>query len=668
MDSDRGFEDVKEGKLLWKPSEGRIAESNIKKYEGWLAEKKGLGFNDYEELRRWSVSDVGAFWESIWEYFDVNASSGYSDVLDSPHMPGAEWFSGAKLNYVQHIFKAGKRQDDSAIVFHSEWGKSGKLSWGDLRTAVAGVTASLKKFGVKRGDRVAGIMANVPEAVIAFLACASMGAVWSCCSLEFGIQSVVDRFSQISPKVLFACDGYFYNGKRYDRMQDIVEVQKLLPTIEWTVVVPNCGIIPETKSLKNAVLWKDAAAVKAELVFEQVPFAHPLWILFSSGTTGLPKPIVHSQGGILLEHLKVLSLHMDLKADDRFFWFTTTGWMMWNYLVGSLMLGTTIVLYDGSPAYPDIGALWNLAEDTGITCFGVSAAYIASCMKAKINPSAMHKYRYLRSIGSTGSPLSPEGFQWIYDNVKGDVLLGSVSGGTDICSLFVGCCPTLPVRAGEIQCRCLGVDVSALDESGKAVVGRMGEMVISQPMPSMPIYFWNDKDGSRYHESYFSMYPGKWRHGDWIKITRRGSCVIYGRSDATLKRHGVRMGSSEIYRAVEAIPDIVECLVVDLEGENGMSYMPLFVVLKAGRELDDSLKSAIRDRIRKELSPKHVPDDIFAVGAIPKTINGKKMEVPVKRILAGMSVEKAASRGSLSNPESLKFFEALRRKMPLKKN
>ncbi len=650
-----------EGTLLWRPTQERIKNSNISRYIEWLSAKRGLKFNEYYELWQWSVDNLEEFWATVWEFFGVKASKRYARVLPSMEMPGAAWFTGAELNYAENVFKAGRK--GKAIIFRSESGQDREISWDEMRSGTAYIAAALRKMGVKKGDRVAAFIANVPETVMAFLACASMGAIWSSCSPDFGLQSTVDRLSQITPKVLFATDGYKYNGKDIDKMPEIAEVQKAIPSIEKVVIVPYLRQKPDLKTVKGAVLLDDFLVKEEKLPFEQVEANHPLWILYSSGTTGLPKPIVQSQGGILLEHLKVLSLHVDIKDDDRFFWFTSTGWMMWNFLVSGLLLGATILLYDGSPGYPNMDSLWKFAADSKATYFGASAAYIGSCMKENIEPGKTHDLARIRGVGSTGSPLSTDGFAWVYNHVKKDLVLGSVSGGTDICSLFVGSCPMLPVHAGEIQCKCLGVSINSLDENGRVLLGQMGEMIIDKPMPSMPIYFWNDEGNKRYKESYFEMFPGKWRHGDWLKITQNGGCVIYGRSDSTIKRHGVRLGTSEIYRCVEAVPEVLDSLIVDFEGNDGKSYMPLFVVLKENFKLDDDLRTRIKDRIKWNVSPKLVPDEIFEIKSVPKTLNGKKLEVPVKKILMGVPYEKAVNKGSVSNLEALHYFTRFKSKL-----
>ena len=650
------------GTLLWEPSKELKENARISDYMKWMKAEKDLSFEDYNQLWEWSVTDLEGFWASVWEYCGIKASKPYEKVLGESAMPGAEWFPGAELNYAEHVFRhAADRLDETAILHQSEVRSLGEVSWDELQEKTAALAAGLREMGVGRGDRVAAYLPNIPEAVIALLACASIGAVWSSCSPDFGAGSVVDRFEQIEPKVLLAVDGYRYGGKDYDRMDVVAKLQDEIPTLQKTVVVPYLSGDPDTSALQNVVMWDDLLAEHqgTELAFEQVPFDHPLWVLYSSGTTGLPKAIVQSQGGILIEHLKKVVLHIDLGPDDRFFWFTTTGWMMWNLVVAGLLNGSTVLLYDGNPGYPDMNVLWEFAEKTGMTCFGTSASYITACMKADIEPGRDFDLTNLKSIGSTGSPLPPEGFEWAYEHVKEDLWLFSTSGGTDLCSAFVGGVPLLPVRAGELQARSLGAKVEAFDEEGNPQIGDVGELVITEPMPSMPIYFWNDDQGERYRESYFDVYPGVWRHGDWIKVKDNGACVIYGRSDSTINRGGIRMGTSEIYSAVDKVEEVADSLVVDVPRDGGSSFMPLFVVLQEGVELDDDLKGRIKSSIKENASPRHVPNEIFAVSDIPKTLNGKKLEVPVKKILSGTPPEKAASKESLSNPESLNRFAEL---------
>jgi acetoacetyl-CoA synthetase len=611
---------MREGTLLWEPADP--SGTQLARF------MSARGFSDYHELWRWSVEDLEGFWGSLWAWFKIGAP--YERVLGSREMPGAEWFPGAELNYAEHIFRRG-RPGAVAIVHASESQPLAEITWDELRDQVARCAAGLRRLGVRRGDRVVAYMPNVPETVVAFLATASIGAVWSSCAPEFGTPTVVDRFKQIEPKVLIATDGYRYGGRDFDRRDRVAEIRAAIPSIEHTVMVPSD--------------WERLLDERAELTFEPVPFDHPLWVLYSSGTTGLPKAIVHGHGGILLEQLKKANLHCDLSPDARFFWFTTTGWMMWNFLVGGLLAGSAIVLYDGQP---DPHGLWDFAERAGVTCLGTSAGFIAACMKASVEPPELPR---LRSIGSTGSPLPVEGFEWIYRELGPDVWLFSTSGGTDVCTAFVGGCPLLPVYAGELQARSLGAAVHAFDDAGRPVVGEVGELVLTQPMPSMPLYFWNDPDGERYRSSYFDVYPGVWRHGDWIKITERGTAVIYGRSDSTINRGGIRMGTSEIYSAVEGLPDVVDSLVIEADGS-----MLLFVVLRPDADLDDDLVARIRTRLREYCSPRHVPDEIESIAEVPRTLSGKKLEVPVKKILMGADPARAASRDSLANPDALDFF------------
>jgi acetoacetyl-CoA synthetase len=601
------------------------------KFAQWV----GLQFDDYEELWQWSVDDLEAFWSSIWRYFDVQADAAPVRVLGSREMPGAEWFPDVNLSYAEHVFR-GKEDGEVAILFEGEAREPGEWTWGELRRQVSRVRAGLIRRGVGRGDRVVAYMPNIPETIAAFLATASLGAIWSSCSPDFGVRSVVDRFAQIEPKVLLAVDGYDYGGKHFDKSGVIAQLQLQMPSVEHTVVLQQGWFDDEDE---------------APLEFERVPFDHPLWVLYSSGTTGLPKAIVHGQGGILLEHLKKMHLHVDAREGDRVFWFTTTGWMMWNFLASVLLTPAAIVLYDGNPGHPDMGRLWDLAERTRMTTFGTSAAYVHACMKAGVKPAEGRDLSALRAVGSTGSPLSPEGFQWVYDELGADTWLFSTSGGTDVCSAFVGGTPLKPVWLGELQGRALGAKVEAYDPDGNPIIDEVGELVITEPMPSMPVGFWGDEDGSRYRESYFETYPGVWRHGDWIRITDRGTAVISGRSDSTINRGGIRMGTAEIYRAVLAIDEVTDALVVDVEDR-----MPLFVVLREGAELDENLQKAIRTRIREDCSPRHVPDEIVQIQEIPRTLSGKVLELPVKRILMGTPPEKAASRDSLQNPAALDFF------------
>ena len=635
-----------EPEILWTPSAERVQRATLTRYARWLDETRGLRFSGYDELWRWSVSELEAFWGSLAEFVPIRFSEGGSVVLGDRSMPGAEWFPGSRLSYAEHIF-GGKQDGEVAVRHASESRPLASLTWGELRAQTAAIASGLRALGVQRGDRVAAYMPNIPETLAAFLACASIGAVWSSAAPEFGVRSVVDRFAQIEPKVLLAIDGYRYGGRDFDKRGAVADIREALPGSPRVV----------TLRYVDGSGWEDGFLVDGgTLEFEQLPFDHPLWVLYSSGTTGLPKPIVHGQGGILFEHAKKAHLHLDAQAGDRFFWFTTTGWMMWNFLVGVLLSDASIILFDGNPGHPDLGTLWDLAEQTSMTCFGTSAAFVSSCMKASVTPGEGRDLSALKAVGSTGSPLSPEGFEWIYDEVGSDTWLFSTSGGTDMCTAFVGGVPTLPVYRGELQARSLGAAIEAWDESGHPVIDEVGELVITEPMPSMPIYFWGDADGSRYHESYFSMFPGVWRHGDWIEITSRGTAVIYGRSDSTINRGGVRMGTSEIYRAVLSVPEVVDALVVDLPRPGTDGWMPLFVVLREGSALDDDLVAAIRRRVREDCSPRHVPDEVRQIAEVPRTLSGKVLEVPVKKILTGTPPDRAASRESLANPAALDVF------------
>ncbi|HEU4974113.1 MAG TPA: acetoacetate--CoA ligase [Baekduia sp.] len=642
-----------EPKVLWSPSPERIDRATITRFARWVADGGRAPIAPdarYGELWRWSVDDLEGFWRAVWDFFDVQADGDPEPVLGSRAMPGAQWFPNTRLNYAEHVFR-GKDDAALAIQHASEIGETGAWTWDELRRETARIRAGLAARGVGEGDRVAAYLPNLPETIAAFLATVSLGAIWSSAAPEFGARSVVDRFAQIKPKVLLAVDGYRYGGRNFDRRQIVDDI-----AAEIGADLVRLGYLDGSG-------WQDGFLGPADvpLEFTRVPFDHPLWVLYSSGTTGLPKPIVHGHGGILLEHLKKLHLHLDAQAGDRVFWFTTTGWMMWNFLVGVLLTPASVILYDGNPATPTLDRLWDLAADTGMTCFGTSASYLATCLKEGVEPGAGGRdLGALTAVGSTGSPLSPEGFQWVYDHVGADTWLFSTSGGTDVCTAFVGGVPTLPVHVGELQARALGADVQAWDPDGQPLIGEVGELVIAQPMPSMPVSFWGDDDGSRLREAYFEHYPGAWRHGDWIEITERGTAIIYGRSDSTINRGGVRMGTSEIYRAVLAEDDIVDALVVDVPREGyEAGWMPLFVVLREGAQLDDELVARIKRRIREDCSPRHVPNEIRQIAEVPRTLSGKVLEVPVKRILMGEPVERAASRDSLANPDALAPFIAL---------
>ncbi len=643
--------------VLWTPSPERVRSATIERYRGWLQRTQQLTLPDYAALQRWSVTDVEGFWESIVAYFGVEFTTPPTRTLSSHRMPGAHWFEGATLNYAEHLFR--NRDPQALAIQHaSERRQLGSWTWGELEAETARIAAGLKALGVTRGDTVAAYMPNIPETLAALLACASLGAIWSSAAPEFGARAVIDRFSQIEPKVVLGVDGYRYGGKDFDRTATVDEIVAAIPSHPRLV---RFGYLEQSgwpDDFPPARGGSPAKAQAGELEYTPVPFEHPLWVLYSSGTTGLPKAIIHSQGGILLEQLKVSALHLDAQARDRVFWFTTTGWMMWNFLAGVLLTGASIVLYDGNPGFPDLNVLWDLAEQTGMTCFGTSAAFLAACMKAQISPRRNRDLSRLRALGSTGSPLSPEAFRWVYEAVGEDIWLFSTSGGTDICTAFVGGVPTLPVRAGELQAASLGAAVESWDERGKPHTGAVGELVITEPMPSMPIGLWGDDDGELYRESYFAMYPGIWRHGDWLELTAGGAAIIHGRSDATINRGGVRIGTAEIYRAVLALEQLRDALVIDLPRPGIDGWMELFVVLQPGVELDAELQRAIRAQLRQQCSPRHVPDAITAIAEVPRTLSGKALEVPVKRILSGTPVERAVSRDSLANPEALDPFIA----------
>ncbi|HEY8544566.1 MAG TPA: acetoacetate--CoA ligase [Acidimicrobiales bacterium] len=654
------------GELLWEPPAEAAEHSRVGRYLRWLADR-GHAFEGYHDLWAWSVDDLAGFWGSVWEWSDIRAATPYETVLGDEHrtgfMPGAHpahrWFPGATLNYADHALRT--RFDGPALIAHSQTRPPIELTGKELADQVARCRRGLAALGVGRGDRVAAYLPNVPEAVVAMLATASLGAIWSSCAPEFGTRSVLDRLRQIEPAVLLAVDGYRYGAKEVDRTGEVAAIRAGLPTLRATVTLPY--LHPDGR-LEGTTTWAEllgdpddpAPPVTPELS-EQVPFDHPLYVLYSSGTTGLPKPIVHGHGGILLEHHKALALQNDLGPGDRFFWFSTTGWMMWNFLVSGLLVGATPVLFDGDPGAPDLGALWRLAGEVGVTYFGTSAPFLLACRKAGVHPAAEADLSALRTIGSTGAPLPAEGFRWVHDELEGRVPVASISGGTDVCTAFVGWSPLVPVRAGEIPCRYLGAKVEAFDELGNPVVGEQGELVISAPLPSMPVGFWGDVDGARYRAAYFEGFPGVWTHGDWITVYEDGACVITGRSDATLNRGGVRMGTAELYSVVEAQPEIADSLVIHLEDpEGGPGRLLLFVQPVEGVEVDDELRARLARTLRTELSPRHVPDELHAVPGIPRTLSGKKLEVPVKRILTGTPPDEAASRGSLANPETLDAF------------
>jgi acetoacetyl-CoA synthetase len=654
---------------LWQPTPNRVEQARLTQFSRWLNDQRGLSFADYDGLWQWSIADLNGFWQSIWDYHQVRSHSPYTKPLAEHRMPGAKWFPGATVNFAEHVF-AQSRADRPALVYHTESGQRRQLSWADLRNQVAVLSTHLRHVGVKPGDRVVAFLPNCPETMIACLATMSIGAVWSVCAPDMGSISVLDRFAQIEPTVLIACNGYTYGGKQYERASLVAQLVEKLPTVRHVIELAHEAQLPSVKTaMQDAALtsrcqhhaWPVFAG--EVLVTSPMPFEHPIWIVYSSGTTGLPKPIVHGHGGVLLEAL-VTHLMSDLGPSDEFLYLSSSGWIVWNLHLAGLLVGATLHLYDGNPAVPDLNRLWKLCADEGITSFGAGAAFHTNCMKAQISPKHQFDLSRLQTIGSTGSPLSPEAYAWLYDNVKTDVYLSVASGGTDFAGGFVTGNCTLPTYAGEMQARCLGHAVYAFDEQGQAVVDEVGELVCTEPVPSMPLYFWGDHDGKRYYDSYFDMYPAPahaprvipWRHGDWLRITPRGGAIIYGRSDATINRHGIRMGTAELYRAVEGFAQVLDSMVVDLEYLGRESYMPLFVVLRQGFALDDELQTQIKNEIRDKLSARHVPNEIFSVPQIPRTITGKKLELPIKKILLGADPQKVSNPGAMANPESLDWY------------
>lgn len=646
--------------MLWSPSQVLIENSNLNHYMQWLAKNKKLSFTDYQGLWTWSVENLEDFWESIWQYFDVFHSGHYVSVLGEQKEYNVSWFEGTYLNYAEHIFRKST-ETQPAIIFKTETKDIQEVSWKELYAKVASLQHHFKTMGVSAGDCVAAYVPCIPEATIGLLATVSLGAIWSSCSPDFGTAAVIDRFAQINPTILIAVDRYSYGGKSFDKTDVVQELIKNLPSLQSVILISQTQ--EPWASIKTITSWQSVTENSEQQIhFERVPFSHPLWVLYSSGTTGLPKAFVHSHGGILLEQLKYGAIHNDFKPGERCFWYTTTGWMMWNYIHGSLLAGAIMVLYDGSVAHPDLNALWEFAANVRLHHFGTSAAFLISNMKAGVQPSKNFDLSALRSLSATGSTLPPETFHWVYQAVKKNLWLISMSGGSDVCSAFVGGNPTLDVYAGEIQCRALGCNLQAYDEDGQSLQGEVGEMVIVNPMPSMPVYFWNDPEFKRYKESYFQPYPYIWRHGDWIKLTSHQGVIIYGRSDATLNRAGVRIGTSEIYRAMDKIDEVKDSLIICVEETNGSFWMPLFVVMKAGFTLTDDVKQKINKTLRTDYSPRHVPDEIIAVKDIPYTISGKKTETPIKKILMGKDPMKVISAGSLKNPASMAEFVLLAKK------
>jgi acetoacetyl-CoA synthetase len=648
-----------DGDLLWMPSPDKVARANLTAFTGWLARERGLRFDGYDALWRWSVTDLAAFWQAIWDYCGVRPSAPPTSVLASRDMPGAQWFPGARLNYAEHVLRNEQRGSD-ALLSCNETTPLTALSWEALAGQVRVLATRLRQMGVRPGDRVAACLPNIPHAVVAMLATTSIGAIWASCSPDFGWRGVIDRLSQLSPKVLFCVDGYRYGGREFDRTAEMREIIGALGSLEQVVSVPYLRPHQTGPLVPGGLTWDailDHPPVPASgFACEQVPFGHPLWILFSSGTTGLPKPIMHSHGGILLEQLKLQRFHMDLSAGDRMFFFTTTGWMMWNFLVSSLLLGVCPVLYDGSPGYPGPGVLWQLAADARVAVFGASPSYVDLMARAGFVPGDHHDLSALRMVLLAGSPVSAACGAWFYHNVKQDLWLATGSGGTDVCTGFVGGVPTLPVYAGEIQARHLGVAAHAFSEHGEKVTDEVGELVITEPMPSMPVGFWGDRDGTRYHESYFADFPGVWRQGDFFKVNARGGCFVLGRSDAVLNRHGVRIGTAEIYAALASVEEVEDAIIVNLDLPGGGFFMPLFVKLAGGRVLTDAIRRKICDQLREQYTPRHVPDRIIQVSDVPTTLTGKKMEVPVRKLLLGVPLERAANVNAMANPSSLEEF------------
>ncbi|WP_100500831.1 acetoacetate--CoA ligase [Geodermatophilus chilensis] len=651
--------------VLWNPTPESIRATRLAQFADRVAARRGIDLGDpagYDAIWRWSVEHLDQFWAEVADWSGVLPGVPDDRVLTRRAMPGAEWFPGTTVNYAEQALR--HTQDGTvdpgspALIAVAEDAEPVETSWAELRAQVGAFAATLRRLGVQRGDRVAGYLPNVPEAVVAFLGAATVGAVWSSCAPDFGTRSVLDRFAQIEPTVLVAVDGYRFNGKEYDRRDVVAELRAALPSVRTTIAVPRLhpGEVPD-----GALGWADAVADGQEPVFEQLPFDAPLWIVYSSGTTGLPKGIVHGHGGVVLEQHKQLGLHLDVGPGDRFFWYASTAWIMWNISTSALLVGATVVVYDGAPAHPSLDAQFALAARTGITYLGTSAGYLTACEKAGIRPGETHDLSALRAVGATGSPLPAAAYHWVYEAVKGDVLLGSLSGGTDVATGFIGSSPLLPVTAGELQRPMLAVAAASWDEDGRPVTGQLGELVITEPMPTMPLYFWNDPDGSRYREAYFEPWPGVWRHGDWMEVTERGTCVITGRSDSTLNRGGVRMGTADIYAAVESIPEVLDCVVLGVEQRDGGYWMPLFVQLAPDTELTDELQARIKDAIRRQASPRHVPDEVLVVPAVPHTRTGKRLEVPLKRLFQGVDPARALNVGAVDDPAAVEHYVALAR-------
>lgn len=642
--------------VLWSPSEQFINNSNLYKFQKYIENKYQLSFHNYQEIWEWSVQNLEAFWEAVALFFDLKFHQTYSSVLkNTDKMYETKWFDGATISYTEHVFR-NKNNENPAIIYKQENQASIAVSWQELEQKVSAVQQFLKSKNIQKGDRIVGYLPNNVEAIIAFFACNSLGAIWSCCSPDFGTESIVDRFQQIEPKLFIAASTYNYNGKSFNKIATIEEIASKIPSLENVILIG--------EQHNNFINWASILEQDSkDLEFTPVEFQHPIWILYSSGTTGKPKGIVHSTGGNLIEHYKALALHQDCKKGERYLWYSTTGWMMWNYALSSLLVGCTLCIFDGAPNFPDFYSIWEFIETEKINHFGIGAAFYLSCKKDHLEVNKKYNLTHLRSLGSTGSPLPADGFEYIYQHIKKEVWLISLSGGTDICSAFVGGSPYLSVHTGEIQCRMLGASVEAWNENGKAVEQELGELMLTKPMPSMPVFFWNDTNNEKYKSAYFEDNDNIWRHGDWIKITEHQGIIIYGRSDATLNRDGVRIGTAEVYNAVEILEEVKDSLVICIERENGSFYMPLFVVLQNEIVLNDTLKTKIKNSLRKQYSPRHVPDEIIEVNAIPYTISGKKMEMPVKKIFMGMPLEKSISLDAMKNPESIDEYLVLKNKI-----
>lgn len=667
MSNDRTH--VTEGELLWQPSLEFAQRSQVARYMRWLRDQSIHDASGYDELWRWSTTEPEAFWASIWRYFDVQSSQPYSRVLDQHRMEGAKWFEGSRVNYAEHLLRRESELGDQTALFYCSEGTAlQRMSWNELGRQVRVLATRLRALGVRAGDRVVAYLPNAPQTAVAMMATTAIGAIWSSSAPEFGSRTVIERFAQIEPTILFAVDSYRFGGKVFDRQSEVRQIAAALPTLKHVIWLQQSTEDQSLPTLPGLMTWQDVMSgedvPREQFQYERVAYDHPLWILFSSGTTGLPKAIVHSHVGALIEHLKLMHFHLNLTPDSVMFFYSTAGWMMWNLLIAALLTGSAAVLYDGNPAQGGPGFLWELAERSGATCFGASPTYVQMMEKASLVPGEQFDLSRLESIVISGAPSTPETFDWFYRCVKRDLWVTSQSGGTEICSGFVGACPTLPVYAGEIQTRMLGMSVHAWNDAGEEVADEVGELVVTLPFPSMPIYFWNDRDGKRYHESYFDVFPGVWRHGDFIRINARGGCYIYGRSDSTLNRNGVRIGTAEIYRCVEQIPAVADSLIVCCDLPGGRWYMPMFVRLQPSLTIDDALREQIRDRLRADCSPRHVPDEIIQVGAIPYTLTGKKMEVPVRKLLMGRAVAESANADAMMNPESIEWYVAFRNRHP----